>query len=222
MEYDIAQMAALGEFRSEFNKLHTTTGLNASKLARTDCEESVNEIFSERIIKRAPDKMIDFLDGHILLAYRNSIFYLDVSDYGVIDGNVPNSLKIGQDEQFIEVSVPKKKVVFLELLRKYKIICIQEIGNEMSAFVLEDIITRQIRFLRAYYENETHTLKLVQLGVITNSSTMKPSRLLKYRAVAKKEPGPDGKYYQVGIVLRENGRFEVYSDFMLVNQYINP
>ena len=69
-----------------------------SKLARTDCEESVNEIFSERIIKRAPDKMIDFLDGHILLAYRNSIFYLDVSDYGVIDGNVPNSLKIGQDE----------------------------------------------------------------------------------------------------------------------------
>ena len=51
---------------------------------------------------------------------------------------------------------------------------------------------------------------------------MQPSKLLKYRAVAKREPGDDGKYYQVGLVLRENGRFEVYSDFMLVNQYINP
>ena len=61
-------------------------------MAQAECEESVNEIFSERIIKRAPDKMIDFLDGHILLAYRNCIMYLDVSDYGVVDGKVPNSL----------------------------------------------------------------------------------------------------------------------------------
>lgn len=30
------------------------------------------------------------------------------------------------------------------------------------------------------------------------------------------------KKYQVGIVLRENGRFEVYSDYMLVNEYMNP
>ena len=29
--------------------------------------------------------MIDFLDNHILLAYRNSIIYMDVSEYGVID-----------------------------------------------------------------------------------------------------------------------------------------
>ena len=26
----------------------------------------------------------------------------------------------------------------------------------------------------------------------------------------------------MGIVVRMNGRFEVYSDFMLVNEYINP
>ena len=48
-----------------------------------------------------------------------------------------------------------EKLFFLELLHKYKIICIQEIGNGMSAFVLEDMITRQIRFLRAYYENKS-------------------------------------------------------------------
>ena len=51
---------------------------------------------------------------------------------------------------------------------------------------------------------------------------MKPAKLLKYRAVAKREPGKDGKSYMVGLVLRDNGRFEVYSDFMLVNEYVNP
>ena len=62
----------------------------------------------------------------------------------------------------------------------------------------------------------------MQLGVLVNSTKMKPAKLLKYRAVAKKEPGIDGKHYMVGLVLRDNGRFEVYSDFMLVNEYINP
>ena len=51
--------------------------------------------------------------------------------------------------------IPPENLFFLDLLPKYKIICIQEIGGGMSAFVLEDMITRQIRFLRAYYENES-------------------------------------------------------------------
>ena len=58
--------------------------------------------------------------------------------------------------------------------------------------------------------------------MLVNSTRMQPASLLKYRAVAKKEPGKDGKCYMVGLVLRENGRFEVYSDFMLVNEYMNP
>ena len=49
---------------------------------------------------------------------------------------------------------------------------------------------------------------------------METSPLLKYRAVAKYDPETKTKY-QVGIVLRENGRFEVYSDFMLVREYQN-
>ena len=65
-------------------------------------------------------------------------------------------------------------------------------------------------------------MKLVQLGVLVNSTNMQPAKLLKYRAVAKTEPGEGGKRYSVGLVLRDNGRFEVYSDFMLVNEYINP
>ena len=49
---------------------------------------------------------------------------------------------------------------------------------------------------------------------------MSVSKLLKYRSISKIDS--KGKRYQVGLVVRENGRFEVYSDFMLVNEYINP
>ena len=35
-------------------------------------------MFKNRIIKRAPDKMIDYLAGYILLSFRNHIVYLDV------------------------------------------------------------------------------------------------------------------------------------------------
>ena len=60
----------------------------------------------------------------------------------------------------------------------------------MSAIVLEDTITRQIRFLRPYYVNEENRqkLKLVQLGVLVNSTKLQKSKLLKYRAVAKTDP----------------------------------
>ena len=109
----------------------------------TDSDESVSQIFSKKIIDRAPDKMIDFIDNHILVAYRNTIIYLNVSSYGVKDGNIPSHLRNGQQKShFIKVKVPMENIFFLDLLPKYKIVCIQEIGNDMSAFVLEDIVTR--------------------------------------------------------------------------------
>ena len=57
--------------------------------------QNVSELFAKDIIKRAPDKMIDIIDNHILLAYRNSIIYLDVSQYGIDnrDIKVRNDLK---------------------------------------------------------------------------------------------------------------------------------
>ena len=172
--------------------------------------------------------MIDFLQGHILIAYRNSIIYVDVEEYGIDkdDLTIPADIARGQDEHYIEVVMDeendKDKILELNLLPKYKIICIQEIGNEMSAFVIEDVKTRQVRFLRAYYSDKgDKKFKLVQLGVLVNSSKMSESPLLKYRAVNKTDPVTK-KHYTVGIVLRQNGRFEVYSDFMLVNEYVNP
>ena len=93
----------------------------------------------------------------------------------------------------------------------------------MSAIVLEDLETRQIRFLRAFY-SETGTqrkINLVQLGVMITKTNMSVSPLIKYRSVAKYDENLK-KHYQISIVIRQNGRLEVYSDFILVNEYINP
>lgn len=51
------------------------------------------------------------------------------------------------------------------------------------------------------------------------------SPLLKFRSVAKTEINPvtrEHTRYQVGIAIRENGKIEVYSDFILVDEYYDP
>lgn len=40
--------------------------------------------------------------------------------------------------------------------------------------------------------------------------------LIKYRSITKKDEKTN-KFYTVSIVLRENGQYEIYSDFMLVH-----
>ena len=44
-----------------------------------DSDKSVSQLMGDRIIERAPDKMIDYLQGFILLAYRDFIVYCNVS-----------------------------------------------------------------------------------------------------------------------------------------------
>ena len=86
--------------------------------------------------------MIEYLQEHILLAYRNSIIYIDVLKYCIED--VENILPKHRtsDDQFFHIKVDIEDVSILDLLRKYKMICIQEIGNGMTAFVLEDLKNR--------------------------------------------------------------------------------
>ena len=85
--------------------------------------------------------MIEYLQEHILLAYRNSIIYIDVLNC------IEDVTKIlpehrTSDDQFFHIKVDIEDVSILDLLRKYKMICIQEIGNGMTAFVLEDLKNR--------------------------------------------------------------------------------
>ena len=94
-------------------------------------------------------------------------------------------------------------------------------GSDLTALVLEDLDTRQIHFMRIYYEPDVNKLKLIQLGVLVSNTNLVRSPLIRYRGVEKTD-SKTGKKYSVGLVLRENGRFEVYSDYMLVGEYYNP
>ena len=69
--------------------------------------------------------------------------------------------------------------------------------------------------------NGKHMLKLSQLGLHQEKPAENPSPLRKYRYTIKRSKRTD-KLYHVGIVLRENGKVEIYSDFMEVSQYYNP
>ena len=54
---------------------------------------------------------------------------------------------------------------------------------------------------------------------MANYNEKDKSPLLKFRSVAKVDPVTK-KHWQVGLVLRENGRFEVYADFILVSMHL--
>ena len=69
-------------------------------------------------------------------------------------------------------------------------------------------------------DESKNRLKFIQLGILANQSSMMQSPLTKFRSISKINDKTN-KRYHVGIVLRENGRFEVYSDFILVNEYYN-
>jgi hypothetical protein len=52
--------------------------------------------------------------------------------------------------------------------------------------------------------------------MVNKSESTEYSKVKKYRSVMKQNE--EGKIYMVGVALRENGRLEFYSDFMLVNE----
>ena len=120
--------------------------------------------------------MIDFLQGYILLAYRDTLMYCDSKGLGIEDDDITNLPQdTDKNQNYVEIKVKEDQVSYLTLHKNYKIISIQEIGNELSALVIEDIVTRQVRFLRIFYQGDEgqsnkRQFKLVQLGVFVNSS----------------------------------------------------
>ena len=55
---------------------------------------------------------------------------------------------------------------------------------------------------------------------MANESFLTKSPLHKYRGLSALSEN-SGKRYHIGVVLRQNGRFEVYYDYILVNEYYN-
>ena len=59
--------------------------MNDDVLKSVDHQKSIYEIFGDELVNRAPDKMVDLLQGFLMVAYRDSIIYVNVNQYGVVD-----------------------------------------------------------------------------------------------------------------------------------------
>ena len=147
----------------------------------------MSQIFKDQLIVRAPDKMIDYFCNFILIAYRNLIVAINVTDLK-IDG----AGAVESSDKVIETAIEEGSITYLDLQNSYKIIAMQELGNHtMTSIVLEDLSTRQIRFLRVQVpdaEGPKKAVKFVQLGLVVNNTSMSVSPLLKYRSVSKINP----------------------------------
>ena len=111
---DVKILQRLGELKSEYNSQALKEAFRSAKI-KDDVDDdllttmtaadrkSVNEIFGDEIIRRAPDKMVDLLQGFIMVAYRDAIFYCNVNPYGVVDETqLPSNAK---DNLFYEVDL---------------------------------------------------------------------------------------------------------------------
>ena len=59
---------------------------------------------------------------------------------------------------------------------------------------------------------------LIGLSIKDSDDKLEKSPLLKFRSSATLDP-ITGKWYHLGLLLRENGRVEIYADFVRVSIY---
>ena len=189
----------------------------------------MNELIGESIVDRAPDKMLQIDNNFLLLAWRNDLIVFNLAGHGIVD-EFPVDIKAN----FTEIHLKNEDLQFLKLRHKYKIITLQDIGHDdtcmETAIVLEERKNRLIRYLKIDYtdrfdpetgEEVGRRMILSQLGVMVTKSKLSASPLWKYRSVSRVDVRSN-KSYHVGIVVRLNGRWEVYSDFMLVYDWQDP
>ena len=192
-------------------------------------EYSVSELIGNNIVERAPDKMLQVDNNYLLLAWRNDLIVFNLSGHGIID-----EFPVEIHANFTEIHLKREDLQFLKLRHKYKIITLIDIGHDdtcmETAIVLEERKNRLIRYLKIDYtdrldpetgEEVGRRMILSQLGVMVTKTKLSASPLWKYRSVSRVDVRTN-KSYHVGIVVRQNGRWEVYSDFMLVYDWQDP
>ena len=117
-EDDLKHMQAMGEAGVEDYKMSEVDSKEEKGDDDYDIfEDSVYEIFRDNLIVRAPDKMIDYFDGYIMLAFRNVIFYVKV------DGEKINTTDKSQDTVRDKIE-GSGRIRQLNLSSGYKIVCI--------------------------------------------------------------------------------------------------
>ena len=83
--------------------------------------------------------MVDIVDGCLILAYRHMLMYFDAYKY--MAGGI-------MADAHIVVNVALEDCHVVKLKKDKKIFCLQEIGQTESCVVIEDLVTREVRFLR--------------------------------------------------------------------------
>ena len=109
------------------------------------------------------------LRGYILISHKDTLFYLnankllypdenseDSSEDSLSDDSQNEKKESKQVKNFVNVDVAREDVKALKLHKDYRIIQIFDIGNESDAIVLENLVTRQVRYVRIYYEEDVH------------------------------------------------------------------
>ena len=94
--------------------------------------------FSQKIIKRTPDKQIVFVDGFLIVAFQTKFVYINTAD--ILNQDHGDKLEI-------EKELEEDQFDILDLEENNKIIAIQEISNQISCLVIENLDTRIVSFM---------------------------------------------------------------------------
>jgi len=77
----------------------------------------VSEIMSEDIIQRAPDKMLQLVDGFLVLAWLNNLIIVNCTKLGIF-----KEQDDGYSENYEQFDLKHEQLQFLKLGGKYKIV----------------------------------------------------------------------------------------------------
>jgi len=64
-------------------------------------------MFGDEIIERAPDKMIDILQGNLMLAFRDLVIYCNINQYGIDD---ISKIPAESDPNYVSVDIKMKQL----------------------------------------------------------------------------------------------------------------
>ena len=115
-------------------------------------QHSVSDLLSEQIIVRAPDRMLQLVDGFLVLAWLNDLIIIDCEKEGILQDELgfKNFKHIDLDFD--------KQLQFLTMHHKYKIITIQDIGSDPKktqvCVVVEELKNRLVRYLKFDFDGD--------------------------------------------------------------------
>lgn len=116
---------------------------------------------------RASDitRHVDFLDGYILIAAGRQLSFADISHKGfsaVYDETTPEA-QHNEGDSIVQVAEDEVKFSTLDIAADYRVVALQQMGNDITYIVIEHEDDHKIRFLRTYFKDTDGqpTVKLV-------------------------------------------------------------